>query len=126
MDATEPSRRWWFTHEQTVLLVIALMAALGLGWLGMEVHTVRHRRAMRARIEAGGGRVCVFVAEWMVLTGETGPPVFGDRRIPRVRELLGDTAIALIRPAHALTAFDREAMAAFPEAEIGSPLDPGK
>ena len=55
MDAEKPTRRRLFRRVWNVLLVIALVAVLGLGWLGVEASTVRHRRAMIEQIEAAGG-----------------------------------------------------------------------
>jgi hypothetical protein len=55
MEVPKPNRRPWLTHELAVLLMIALVAILGLGWLGIEASTVRYRRAMIEKIEAAGG-----------------------------------------------------------------------
>ena len=60
MDAPEPPRRWWHSHERTILLVIAIIAALPLGQLGSQAQIVMHRRAMRKQIEADGGRCFHF------------------------------------------------------------------
>jgi hypothetical protein len=57
MDAQEPSRRRGQSHEWNVLLVIAIVAALPLGWLAWQAGIVQYRRAMRTQIEAGGGLV---------------------------------------------------------------------
>ncbi|HEY1786130.1 MAG TPA: hypothetical protein VGG30_11295 [Pirellulales bacterium] len=123
MEATETCRRRWSSHDWNVLVVIALAAAIPLGWLTWQVGIVRHRRAMRAQIVANGGRLFVYISPESVClpTYETGPPADSDRRISKVRELLGDAAIALIWLPRAITAVDRDTIEAFPEAEVESP-----
>jgi hypothetical protein len=111
MSAPEPYRRWRQSHEWQVLIVLALLAMLPLGWLGWQATIVQHRRAMRDRIEASGGKVRT-----------PGPLAIiqSDVDISRIRRLLGDEfyhAIFFDRP---LTAADREAIEAFPEAQVGA------
>jgi hypothetical protein len=110
MDTPESPRRPWLTHERAVLVVIALLAMLPLGWLGWQAAIVQYRRAMRERIQASGGTI-----------NTPGPLAIiqSDADIPKIRRLLGDEfyhAIIFDRP---LTAADREAIAAFPEAQVG-------
>jgi hypothetical protein len=64
MDVPETPRRRWLTHERTVLLMVALVAALGLGWLGSQAYWIAQRRAFLAEMEARdvavmGSYVCV-------------------------------------------------------------------
>ena len=121
MDAPESyRRRWWHSYEWTVLLAIAISAALGLGGLGWQASIVGHRRAMRNQIEASGGSVNYF--------GYSGPPeafviakiraAGGNRGISPIRRLLGDQVISEVYFRRQITAADRKAMEAFPEAEL--------
>jgi hypothetical protein len=107
MDAQEPSRRRWQSHEWNVLAVVAIVAAIGLGWLGMEASTVRHRRAMRAQIEASGGRV---------FTPGLLASIDGD--ISKVRRMLGDEFTHQIFLPRDSALDQGEVAKTFPEARI--------
>jgi hypothetical protein len=117
MDEPEPSRRPWLTHERTVLLVVALVVALGLIWLGWQAHIVRHRRVVRAQIEASGGSVGPFEDRLGIETVLLVPATRGSD-IPTIRRLIGDEPVDLIGFSRELTAADREAIKAFPEARV--------
>jgi hypothetical protein len=118
MHASEHSRRW-LGHEWNVIVVIAFIAALGVGWLGWEANVVRHRRAMREQIEAGGGAVFGVDISWPAspLVVQIRPADSG-YSISRIRGQFGDEPIALIGFDRQLTASDREAIEAFPEAQV--------
>jgi len=109
MDATEPSRRWWQSHEWNVLLVIALIAMLPLGWLGWQASIVRHRRALRV------GMNCSVSGTF---DGELIRDRCPDRRIPTIRRLLGDQGVYFIMFDEPLTSSDRELIKEFPEAYV--------
>jgi hypothetical protein len=132
MDAPGTDRRRWLTHERTVLLVVALVVvfglATGLGWLGWQTSIVRHRRAMRTQIEASGALVIVDVVsaaafpkrvDWryapLVVTIRPAAP---DPGISNVRRRLGDWRVESLFFNRQLTDADKEAIRAFPEAEI--------
>jgi hypothetical protein len=51
MDAPAPSRRLWLSHEWNVLIVIAILSALGLGWLGWQANWIRQRHAFLAEMK---------------------------------------------------------------------------
>jgi hypothetical protein len=110
MDASEPTRRPWLTHERTVLLVITLVAATGLGWLGWQFQIVSHRRAMLERLEESATMKC-----------DVPDP---RSNLLTIRQLLGDEQISSIRFHSEPTAADREAIGAFPEAEVWGAPDP--
>jgi hypothetical protein len=119
MDATKRPRQHWLSHERAVLLVIALVAALGLVWLGWQLQIVQHRRAMLQQIMASGAAIRTGVYEgkhpmWFVQIR----PATTDRGVSRIRSLLGDESVGLIRFDHPVTAADNEAIEAFPEAEV--------
>jgi hypothetical protein len=121
MDTPEPPRRW-LSHEWTVLLVLAIVAALGADYVGRQASVVRYRRTMREQIVAGGAQMpgddFIAVPSFALLR-----PADGHRSISWMRELLADEAVSTIWFDLELTASDREAIAAFPEAEVcsGSP-----
>jgi hypothetical protein len=121
MDASEPTRRRWRSHEWNVLLVIALIAAFGLGWLAWQAQIVRHRRAMRAQIEAGGATVigsywtgggAPFVSIEQVRAGDP------DYRVSEIRRLLGDAPVWWIVLRPGVSGSDVREIQAFPEAEV--------
>ena len=138
MDAPETSRRrWWQSTEWNVLLVLALVVAIGLGWLGWQASIVRHRRAIGRQFETDGevrfGRM-MYASKKIVISP---PPLFreihpADPRcaVSQVRRLLGDQEVRFIEFWRPLTAADRQAMEAFPEAEVkgvaDSPQGPGR
>jgi hypothetical protein len=116
MEDLAPSRRPWFTHERTVLIVIALVVAFGLGWLGWQAQIVRHRQAVRKQINANGG---------YGMSDGFLPPAFvlvraadRDCGISKIRRMLGDEEMPSIVFGDPLTAADREAINAFPEANV--------
>jgi hypothetical protein len=120
MDAQEPSRRRWQSHEWNVLSVIAIVAAIGLGWLAWQVGIVQHRDAMRAQIEAGGGRVIgtYWSGGWSlneIVQVRAGDP---DYRVSEIRRLLGDASVGWIVLRPGTTGTDGEEIQAFPEAQI--------
>jgi hypothetical protein len=126
MDATEPSRRPWLTHERTVLLAIALIVAFGLGWLGWQFSIVVHRRSTLAQIRASGGRH-PGQYQYQVWMHSFGTVTIRAREhgIPKIRKVLGDRAVGWIAYDHPLTPADRQAIEAFPEAAIyGPPSSP--
>jgi hypothetical protein len=119
MDAPERTRRPWLTHERSVLLISAIIAALALSWLGWQAHIVQHRRAMRAQIEAGGGEVALYIINVgsvsmasEIRSAETA------NGVPWLRRLLGDQDASLVSFQRQLTTADREAIEAFPEATV--------
>jgi hypothetical protein len=124
MDAPDPSRRVWHSHEWNVLVVIALISGLGLGWLGWQATIVRHRRAMREQIKASGGWADDGLSYTPFNTAAPKGYVFRDHTIPKIRELLGDEAVAWITFRREPTASDREALEAFPEANVVGVPDP--
>lgn len=116
MDASERSRRWWLSHEWQVLLALAIIAAIGLGWLGWQASIVRYRRSMREQIEAGGGVIQQLTDGW-----RAAPRIRSfdpDYRISWIRQLLGDEEVYIIEFDRQLTASDRIAVEAFPEASV--------
>jgi hypothetical protein len=142
MNATDfPRRRWWHSPEANVLVAIGLVVAIGLGWLGWQVSIVQHRRAMRAQIMASGQTE--FTGKG---TLRTGPVFFGGsgsikrltpppatvqirtaelgREHSRLRQLLGDQEISSLYFWRPLTAADRTAIDAFPEADVRGVPDP--
>lgn len=129
MDAPESPRRWH--QEWNVRVVIAIIAAIGFACLGWEVQTVRHRRAMLAQIEAAGGEVVIVAFE--TPANPFVPPVrirpadrdYRHYYLSEIRRLFGDGKIGLILFDRRLTAADREAIEAFPEAYVdGIPDSP--
>jgi hypothetical protein len=126
MDEPEPTRRRWLTHERTVLLVVAIAIVLLLGWLGPEVYTVRHRKAVRKQIEASGGSVFTETVDWGTPTDSVvvRPIDFGALGMSKTRALLGDERVTAIWIHHQLTDADRESIKVFPEAEVRGPANP--
>jgi hypothetical protein len=134
MGDAEPFRRPWLTPERSVLLIIAIIAALALSWLGWQAHIVQHRLKMRWQIHANGG------AMFLLNLVEIGPHTEGgsaqrdalgpdaivriyhrpepDSGLSRLRLLLGDEEINHILFWRPLVAGDLEAIEAFPEAHI--------
>jgi hypothetical protein len=117
MDASEPTRGPWLNHERTVLLVVALVAALALGWLALQAHTARYRRSMREKIQANGGRVLSGVCS-NPSARELIRPAEPDSSVPWIRWQFGDEHVDEIWFEGPLTDSDRKAIAAFPEAEV--------
>jgi hypothetical protein len=122
MDESGSSRRRWSSHEWNVLLVIGIITALPLGWLGWQASIVQYRRSMRKQIEANGGRVVrstdagISGATVMIRNAAT------DRSIPKIRRLLGDDGeVQFIVLGNRPTAADLEAAKAFPEAWVYKP-----
>jgi hypothetical protein len=117
-DAAETSRRWR-SQEWNVMLVVAIIVALGVGWLGWQVQIVRHRRAMHEQLRASGAsfdQQDPFADDCEVVQGPL--PSAPGQSIAKLRWLLGDEAIDEICLSGEITAADRTAIAAFPEAEI--------
>jgi hypothetical protein len=52
MGASASSHRPWLSQERTVLLVVALVVAFGLGWMGWQVNWISQRRAFLAEMTA--------------------------------------------------------------------------
>jgi hypothetical protein len=112
MNEPKTTREPWISHERTVLLAVALVVALPLGWLAINVYTVRHRSAMHARIVASGGN---FAAD--------PNPFADDQTLPWIRLLLGDqplmrlSSIASSLPpiAKLLKRFLRQRLGQFPD-----------
>ena len=115
MTGPEAPRRRWLTQERTVLLVVSLVVAIGLGWLGWQAQIARHRRAMREQLEATGK----FLSD-LPYTGLRTliRPAERDSGIPSITWLFGDEYVAEIWLESPLGDSDREAIAAFPEAEV--------
>jgi hypothetical protein len=105
-----------------VWAIIVLVAAYGLGWLGWQVLIVRHRHAVLAQLAAGGTRVSLldsrkripFVKLVQVRPAETSSG------ISKIRRLLGDRPVSFIELDHKITADDRAAIEAFPEARVSA------
>jgi hypothetical protein len=51
MNESETTRQLWLTQERTVLIVVTLFAALGLGWLGWHGNWIRQRHAFLSEME---------------------------------------------------------------------------
>ena len=117
MDAPETSRRWWRNHQLNVLIVIAIIAVLGLVWVGIAASTVQHRRAMREQIYAAGGRFDESYDDSFQLLPMVRPAV-RHNGVSSIRQLLGDRRVGTIFFWRPLTAADREAAAAFPESKV--------
>jgi hypothetical protein len=120
MDAPEPSRRPWQSHEWNVLLAIAIVTALPLGWLAWQAGIVQHRRFMRTQIEAAGGLVIGSEGAGGGFPGtivqiRAGDPEY---RVSEIRRLLGDDAIELIVLGPGIASFEGEEIKAFPEAHV--------
>jgi hypothetical protein len=126
MDPAEPSRRRWIGHEWTVLLVIAIVATLAFGWLGWQFSIVVHRRAMWLQINANGGWSPGETLDWSHSIGPDTVRESEQLGIPKIRRLMGDTSSPYITFDHPLTAGDREAIQAFPEARIYGVLGPSQ
>jgi hypothetical protein len=111
-----------FGRVWNVLLVIALVAMLGLGWLGVEASTVRHRRAMIEKIEAAGGGFDGTYSSLPPLLARPAVvphPHDGTRHpLSTVRRMLGDHPIGNVYFFRPLTAEDREYIEALPEADF--------
>ncbi len=92
VEALSPTRRrWWHSYEWNVLLSIALVVALGLGWLGWEASIVHHRMQMRWQLHADGG--ALFMRRGLI---DSGPDVPGGS-FAQI-DALGPCAIGQIRP----------------------------
>src|SRR5580698_795457 len=102
MDAPESTRRrWWHSTEWNVLLVLTIVIAIGLGYVGWQAYVVHHRWAMREQIKAGGGTISrgspdsdhYYIRErspyYIVRQGNWADP-------PKVRLLLGDEIVRSI------------------------------
>ena len=132
MDAQQPTRRrWWHSHEWTALVVIGIIATLPFFWLGWQSHLVHFRRAVRQQIEESGGAFRESTAGWFPANGvELIRRPVGQRSISWIRELLGDRAVPIIVFDRQPTAAAREAIDAFPEADVvqisDSPPAPGQ
>jgi hypothetical protein len=101
------------SYRRRMLLVIALLVALPLGWLGWQVSIVRHRQAMRSQIEASGGKVFT-----------PGPLASIEGDISTIRRMLGDEFTHQIFLRGDSRIDEREVAESFPEARI-VPIAPG-
>jgi hypothetical protein len=93
MDEPERTHRPGLTHERAVLLVILLLAAVSLGWLGYYVKWKNERNGMRAWIDAHsvGGAIGYQM--------EPRPP------LPWMLSLLGETPVETLFIAHSSLSF---------------------
>jgi hypothetical protein len=119
MDDADSSRRPWLTHERTVLVLALLVTAFGLGWLGWQAQIVQHRRFMLKQIKTSGAAVLTggYEGKHPMRFVQIRPATTG-REISRIRSLIGDESVNLIRFNRHLTAADSEAIKAFPEANV--------
>jgi hypothetical protein len=126
MDVSEhPRSRWWHSTEWNVLISLAIIAALGVGYVGWQASIVWHRQTVRAQLKASGA---ICSCELPVLRGF---PMYDWMRdaecdgIPEIRRLLGDKEVNTIHFPGKLTGADRIAIESFPEAAVtGIPDSP--
>jgi hypothetical protein len=105
------------------LFVAVTILAIPLGWLAWQAETGHHRELMLATIKANGGNFYIGI-DLDRIRFERSPqvvivrPVDNSAGISKIRELLGDGHIDLIGFNRQLTAVDRAAIEAFPEAKV--------
>jgi hypothetical protein len=114
----EPRRRWLRFSLRTLFVLVTVIAC----WLGWQVHVVQHRKAILKQIEADGG---FFPDSFKYSTGimmfRSGDY---DYQISKTRRSLGDRPVHSIVFRRRLTAADRHAIEAFPEAELTAIPEP--
>jgi hypothetical protein len=113
----KPMKRPQFSLR--TLFVVVTILALPLGWLAWQANIVHHRQAMRAMLEAHGGRVFLLDIEYRIPPlVETLRPADIYYNISAVRELFGDLHVSLIAFDRRLTSAEHDATEAFPESEV--------
>ena len=116
-EVTRPRFRPRFSLR--TLFVALTIAGIALGWLAWQANIVRHREQMRAQIEAAGGAIFFDSVDWM-----HSPDVRELRKgdyqlqVSAIRRWLGDRRIGFIGFNRQLTEADRQAIEAFPEAQV--------
>jgi hypothetical protein len=122
MEAPTSSDRRLQSHSWAVWAIIVLIAAYGLGWLGWQVLIVRHRHIVLAELTAHGARLPDRDSRKRIPIVELVQvrPAEADSNISKVRWLLGDRPVRSIQLEHKITADDRAAIEAFPEASVSA------
>ena len=79
-----------------LMMVGLAIVAVSLGWVRWQVDKVRHRRAVRDRIVASGGRVfgeVDFNYKYSAMIEEVRPPDFG-HEVSSLKRLFGDENVS--------------------------------
>jgi uncharacterized SAM-binding protein YcdF (DUF218 family) len=115
-----PTRRRWFQFSLATLFVLVTLCAIFFGWLAREWEIVRHRKVLLGQIEASDANVftggqATFKHSPVIKIVRHGDHAF---RISKLRQRFGDTSVTDILFRRQLTDADREAVKAFPDADI--------